>query len=47
MALKKIENWTLWIIMISISVPLFWYRGLGMLSLQYLIFTVLAILELI
>ena len=44
MALKKIENWTLWIIGDCIAVPLFWYRGLGMLSLQYLIFTVLAIL---
>ncbi len=43
MALKKIENWTLWIIGDCIAVPLFAYRGLGMLSLQYLIFTVLAI----
>lgn len=44
MALKKIENWTLWIIGDCIAVPLFAYRGLGMLSLQYLIFSVLAIL---
>jgi len=44
MALKKIENWTLWIIGDFIVVPLFAYRGLGMLSLQYLIFTVLAIM---
>lgn len=43
MALKKIENWTLWIIGDCIAVPLFAYRGLGMLSLQYLIFTVLAV----
>lgn len=43
MALKKIENWTLWIVGDCIAVPLFWYRGLGMLSLQYLIFTILAI----
>jgi nicotinamide mononucleotide transporter len=43
MALKKIENWTLWIIGDCIVVPLFAYRGLGMLSLQYLIFTVIAI----
>ena len=43
MALKKIENWTLWIIGDCIAVPLFAYRGLGMLALQYLIFTVLAI----
>ena len=44
MALKKIENWTLWIIGDCIVVPLFVYRGLWMLSLQYLIFTILAIM---
>lgn len=44
MAKKKIENWVLWIIGDSIVVPLYAYRGLGMLSLQYVIFTVLAIL---
>ncbi len=44
MALKKIENWTLWIIGDCIAVPLFAYRGLGMLAVQYLIFTILAIL---
>jgi nicotinamide mononucleotide transporter len=43
MAIKKIENWTLWIIGDCIAVPLFAYRGLGMLSLQYIIFTILAI----
>ena len=42
MALKKIENWTLWILGDLIVVPLYAYRGLGMLSLQYLIFTILA-----
>ena len=35
MANKKIENWTLWIIADLITVPLYAYRGLGMLSLQY------------
>ena len=44
MAIKKIESWTLWIIGDCIAVPLFAHRGLGMLSLQYLIFTILAIL---
>lgn len=44
MALKKIENWTLWIIGDCIVVPLFAYRGLGMLALQYLIFSILALL---
>ena len=43
MALKKIENWTLWILGDIIVVPLYAYRGLGILSLQYLIFTILAI----
>ncbi len=43
MANKKLENWTLWIFADIITVPLYAYRGWGMLSLQYLIFTVLAI----
>jgi len=43
MALKKLENWTLWIIADLITVPLYAYRGWGMLSLQYIIFTVIAI----
>jgi nicotinamide mononucleotide transporter len=44
MANKKIENWILWIIGNSIVVPLYAYRGLGMLALQYIIFTILAVL---
>lgn len=43
MAMKKIENWILWIIGDVIAVPLYAYRGLGMLSLQYVFFTILAI----
>ena len=43
MALKKIESWTLWILGDCIAVPLFAYRGLGMLAVQYLIFTILAV----
>lgn len=43
MANKKLENWTLWIFADLITVPLYAYRGLGMLSLQYLIFTILAV----
>ena len=42
MANKKLENWT-WIIGNLITIPLYAYRGLGMLSLQYIIFTILAI----
>lgn len=44
MAMKKIENWTLWIIADIIAVPLYAHRDLGMLALQYVIFTILAIL---
>jgi len=44
MANKKLENWTLWIIGDLITIPLYAHRGLGMLSLQYLIFTILAIM---
>ncbi len=43
MANKKLENWTLWIFADIVTVPLYAYRCLGMLSLQYLIFTILAI----
>ena len=43
MATKKLENWMLWIFADIITVPLYAYRGLGILSLQYLIFTILAI----
>ena len=43
MANKKLENWTLWIFADLITIPLYAYRGWGMLSLQYLIFTFLAI----
>jgi|TARA_B110000305_G_scaffold195978_1_gene220823 nicotinamide mononucleotide transporter len=43
MANKKIESWIFWIVGDLITIPLYAYRGLGMLSLQYLIFTILAI----
>lgn len=44
MALKKLENWTLWIIGDLIAVPLYAYRGYGILALEYVIFTVLAVM---
>lgn len=44
MAIKKIENWTLWIVGDIIAVPLYAYRGYGILSLEYVVFTILAIL---
>ena len=43
MALKKIENWILWIIADLISVPLYWYKGLPLTSIQFLLFTALAV----
>ena len=44
MAIKKIENWTLWIIGDLIAVPLYAYRGYGILALEYIVFTILAVL---
>jgi len=44
MAKKKLENWTLWIVGDLITIPLYAYKGLGILSLQYVVFTVLAVL---
>jgi nicotinamide mononucleotide transporter len=43
MAKRKIESWIFWIIGDIISVPLYFYKGLIFTSLQYLIFTFIAI----
>ncbi len=43
MAKRKIENWVYWIIGDVISVPLYFYKGFTLTSLQYLIFTVIAV----
>ena len=43
MAKKKLENWIYWIIGDIISVPLYLFKGLAFTSLQYLIFTIIAI----
>jgi len=43
MAKRKIENWLFWIIGDVISVPLYFYKGFTLTSLQYLVFTVIAI----
>ncbi len=43
MALKKIENWIYLIIADVISVPLYWYKGLPLTSIQFAFFTGLAI----
>jgi len=44
MAKRKVENWILWIIADIISVPLYFHKGLTFSSLQFSIFTILAIL---
>ncbi len=44
MARKKLENWTFWIIGDVISVPLYLYKGLIFTSLQYFLFTIIAVL---
>lgn len=44
MANRKIENWIFWIIGNIISIPLYFYKGLTFTSIQYIIFTVIAIL---
>lgn len=43
MAKRKIENWLLWIIGDLVSVPLYFYKGYTFTSLQYAIFTIIAI----
>ena len=43
MAKRKIENWILWIIGDLVSIPLYFYKGYTFTSLQYVIFTIIAI----
>jgi nicotinamide mononucleotide transporter len=43
MAKRKIENWLLWIVGDFISIPLYFYKGFTFSSLQFLIFTIIAI----
>ena len=43
MARKKLENWTLWIIADIISIPLYIFKGLIFTSVQYAVFTAIAI----
>ena len=43
MARRKIENWIFWIVGDIISVPLYMIKGFSFTSLQYLIFTFIAI----
>lgn len=43
MARRKIENWIFWIVGDFISIPLYFCKGYTFTSLQYLIFTILAV----
>jgi nicotinamide mononucleotide transporter len=43
MALKKIENWTLWIAGNIVSIPIYFVKGYGFTGIQYFIFLILAI----
>ncbi|MGO4919318.1 nicotinamide riboside transporter PnuC [Maribacter spongiicola] len=43
MAKRKVENWIYWIIGDLISIPLYFYKGFTFTSIQYLIFTILAV----
>lgn len=43
MASRKIENWLVWIVADAISVPMYFYKGYTFTSLQYVVFTLIAI----
>lgn len=47
MAKKKVENWVAWIIGDLVSIPLYFYKGLILTSVQFMVFTALAIAGLI
>ncbi|QOW10271.1 nicotinamide mononucleotide transporter [Kaistella flava (ex Peng et al. 2021)] len=44
MAKRKIENWIFWIVGDLICIPMMIYKGLGITSIQYLVFTAMAII---
>ena len=44
MAKRKIENWIFWIIGDIICVPMMIYKGLGITSIQYFVFTAMAVI---
>ena len=44
MARRKIENWLFWIVGDAISIPLYTYKGFLFTALQYVIFTLIAVL---
>lgn len=44
MAKQRIENWIFWIVGDFICMPMMIFKGLGITSVQYLVFTIMAIL---
>lgn len=44
MAKRNIENWLFWIVADFICIPMMYYKGLGITALQYIIFTIMAII---
>lgn len=47
LAQRKIENWILWIVIDAICTIMYWLKGIQFFSLEYLIFTFMAIYGLI
>jgi|TARA_B100001093_G_scaffold381597_1_gene367146 nicotinamide mononucleotide transporter len=43
MARRKVENWLFWIVGDLISIPLYYIKGYALTSIQYLIFTLVAV----
>lgn len=44
MAKRRLENWIFWIVGDLICIPMMLHKGLGITSVQYLVFTVMAII---
>ena len=44
MAKRKVENWLFWIVGDLICIPMMLYKGLGITSLQYLVFTIMGVM---
>ena len=44
MAKRNLENWIFWIVADIVCVPMMLYKGLGITSVQYLVFTVMAVI---
>jgi len=42
MAKRRIDNWIFWILGDLISIPMYIYKGYGITSVQYLVFTIMA-----